>query len=177
MPLEPTLHIRDHENQAHQQAPWSPSGRSFRNRQNTRVDCLKILQANFSPQHWGLCNRLRRLPSFEISKTQALWLPAVLPSPNALMERLVYGFCYWITSFNQLERQNLWLNPSYRRQAHKNGSLWASQGNYQCPGPSGGHYGGTSAASWPFRLNCQWSRLGFHLEILVIVMLRFWDQA
>ncbi len=120
---------------------------------------------------------LQYLPSLEISEVQALWWLAVSLSSNALMEKLVHRFCHQATSFNQLEWWNWWFNPSYHWQAYKNGILQASQGNYQCPRPSWGHYRGSNAAPWPFRLNYQWLRLGFHLEILIIAMLLPWDQA
>ncbi len=152
-PLGPTLYARDRQNRVDQQALWWPTGWPFWNRQNTRVDCPIILLAESPPRHWGLCNRLQCLPSFEISKAQALWWPVVLFSPNASIERLVYGFCHRTTSFNQLEKRNLWLNPSYRWQTYENGTLQASQGNYQYPGPSRGHHWDSSAAPWPPGLN------------------------
>ncbi len=87
------------------------------------------------------------------------------------------NFYHRITNFHQLEKWHLQLNPSHRWLAHKDGTLWASQGYYWCSWPRRGHHGYDSMTQWLAWLNRKWLGLGFHLEILVITILLPWDQT
>ncbi len=48
-------------------------------------------------------------------------------------------FCHGVAHFHQLERRQLWLDPSHHWPAHENGTLSASQGHNWCSWPHRSH--------------------------------------
>ena len=108
---------------------------------------------------------------FKGSQTQALWRPAVLACTDSSMEGPFDGFRHGITDFNRLERWQLWLHPSHRWPAHKNGVLWADQGYYRCPRTGESNYWFSGATSGPPGLHHQWSRNDFYIQVLVFALL------
>ena len=109
--------------------------------------------------------------SLESNPTQAIWWLTILIGFYSLLERLINRFCYSFANFDGQKKRQLWLNPCHYQLANKNDLLQASEGYYQCFGPSKGYYWHSSDISRPPRLNYQRPGVFFHLEILVIAML------
>ena len=133
--------------------------------------CTEILLANALLWCQRLCEGVQYMPSLKSSPTQAIQWLTILAGSYLLLKKLIDGFCHGFANFDGLERKQLWLNPRHRWPAHKDGSLQASQGHHQCPGPSRDHYQRSSEASRPPRLNRHRPGVSFHLKVLVIAML------
>ena len=133
--------------------------------------------ANAPPWRERLCEGMWCMPSLESSPTQAIRWLTIFVGSYLLLKGLINRFHHGFANFDRLEGRQLWLYPRHRRPAHENGSLRASQGHHQCPGPSKGYDQRSSEASRPPRLYHHRLGVSFHLEVLVIAMLFPWHQV
>ena len=105
------------------------------------------------------------------SPAQALWWFTILASFYLLLKGFINGFYHWFSNFDRLEGRQLWLNPRHCQSAHKDSSLWASQGQHWRSESCWGHYQRGNEASRPPRLNHHRPRVAFHFKVLLIAML------
>ena len=136
-----------------------------------RTRCLETLLANALPWRQRLYKEMRCMPGLKSSLAQALWWITIFANSYLSLEGFIDKFYHLFTNFDRLEVRQLWLNPCHCQLAHKNGSLQASQGHHQRPGPCWSHHQRGSEISRPLRLNCHWPGVVFHLKVLVITML------
>ena len=139
--------------------------------------CTEILLANALPWHQRQCKGMQYMPSLESNSTQAIQWLTILADFYPLLEKLIIWFCHGFANFDRLEKRQLWLNSYHCQPAHKDDSLQASQGHYQCLGPCRGHYWRNGEASRPLKLDHHRLGVFFHLEVLVIAILFPWHQA
>ena len=114
---------------------------------------------------------MRCMFGLESSPAQTLWWLTILANSYPPLERFINAFCHWSTNFDGLEGRQLWLNLCHRSSAHKDGSLWISQGHHWRPKPCWDHHWRGSKALRPLRLNCHRPGVTIHLKVLVIAIL------
>lgn len=109
--------------------------------------------------------------SLKIGKVYALCQLTVASNSEISIARLVTGFYYRLTNFNQLKRQELWFYTSHRWLAYKDSTVRASQDYHWYSWPCGSHYLFGDRLLWLAGLNCKWLWPYFHSKVLVMALL------
>ena len=113
---------------------------------------------------------------YKSSLPQALRRSPIIACSNSSVEELVNRLCHWSSNLNQLESWQLRLNIGHCWPACKNGPLYTSQNYDQCTGSSRSDYRYDCASPRSFGVNCDRSRLVFHIQILFLTVLLLKNQ-
>ena len=122
-------------------------------------------------RRWDLHQGLRRLFTFEGSSPQAVYRSLVIACSNSSVEGLVNELYYRSLYLSRLKGSQLWVDISHCWPTYKKSPLYTSQDYDQCIGSSKSdhRYGCSLARS--SGVNCDGSRLFFHIQILFVTVL------
>ena len=114
---------------------------------------------------------------FKSSLPQAIQRSLIVAHFNLLVKKLINRFCYKPLNLSQLEKWQLQLNISHRWPTYKNSPLYTIKGHDQSNRSCKSDHQSSRASLQSCKSNYHRSRLAFHIQILVFIVLLLKNQT